>query len=229
MIEKIEIEIFNTGHITNCYLIYDENKEALIIDPADKAELIEEKIKELNLKPKYILLTHGHADHVFALEEISNYYNIPIIANINEKGMFNKSVNNYSEVFGKTQKEFNLDKFIFKSNNEYIKVGNMVIKMIETPGHTGGSCCYFFEKENILVTGDTLFSDCFGRCDLETGSIDDMIDSLINLYKKYKGVTIYPGHNLSGIKIEDTYEYIRDYLKRTQYIDLNDILTKEEK
>ena len=224
MIKKLELEVKNFGHYTNTYLIYNEDKEAVIVDPADKAEIIIIEIEKLELKPKYVLLTHGHVDHVLALEEIVKKYNIKVIANIHEKDMLVGNVSNCSNVFGLTQNKYNLQDFILLNNEEYVSVGDMRIQMIHTPGHTKGSTCYYIEKENILITGDTLFSDCFGRCDLSTSNLDDMINSLIKLYKNFKEVQIYPGHENSGMKVIDTYPIVRRYLKYTSMIDLDDFV-----
>lgn len=224
MIKKIELEIKNSGHFTNTYLVYDENKEAVVIDPADKVEIIIQEIERLELKPKYVLLTHGHIDHLLALEGIMKKYNVKTIANINEKDMLSGNIDNCASVFGLVQSGYDLDKFILLDNDEYISVGNIKIQMIHTPGHTIGSCCYYIENENILITGDTLFSDCFGRCDLATGSIDNMVKSLIRLYKDFSNVKIYPGHDMSGIKVIDTYPVVRRYLKYTEMIDLDDFV-----
>ena len=224
MIKKLELEVKSFGHYTNTYLIYNENKEAVIVDPADKAEITITEIEKLELKPKYVLLTHGHVDHVLALEEIVKKYNIKVIANIHEKDMLVGNVSNCSNVFGLQQKKYNLQDFILLNNEEYISVGDMKIQMIHTPGHTKGSTCYYIEKENILITGDTLFSDCFGRCDLPTSNLDDMINSLIKLYKNFKEVQIYPGHENSGMKVIDTYPIVRRYLKYTSMIDLDDFV-----
>lgn len=224
MIKKLELEIKNFGHFTNTYLIYDKNKEVVIVDPADKADVIIAEIEKLELKPKYVLLTHGHVDHVLALEEIIHKYDIKVIANINEKDMLVGNVSNCSNVFGLTQNKYNPDDFILLNNEEYISVGDMKIQMIHTPGHTIGSCCYYIEKENILITGDTLFSDCFGRCDLETANLEDMVNSLIKLYKNFSNAHIYPGHDASGMKVIDTYPVVRKYLKYTSMIDLDDLV-----
>lgn len=224
MIKKLELEVKSFGHYTNTYLIYNENKEAVIVDPADKAEITITEIEKLELKPKYVLLTHGHVDHVLALEEIVKKYNIKVIANIHEKDMLVGNVSNCSNVFGLQQKKYNLQDFILLNNEEYVSVGDMRIQMIHTPGHTKGSTCYYIEKENILITGDTLFSDCFGRCDLPTSNLDDMINSLIKLYKNFKEVQIYPGHENSGMKVIDTYPIVRRYLKYTSMIDLDDFV-----
>lgn len=224
MIKKLELEVKNFGHFTNTYLIYDKNKEVVIVDPADKADVIIAEIENLELKPKYVLLTHGHVDHVLALEEIIHKYDIKVIANINEKDMLVGNVSNCSNVFGLTQNKYNPDDFILLNNEEYINVGDMKIQMIHTPGHTIGSCCYYIEKENVLITGDTLFSDCFGRCDLKTANLEDMVNSLIKLYKNFKEVQIYPGHDASGMKVIDTYSVVRKYLKYTSMIDLDDFV-----
>ncbi len=220
-IEEVQLEILDTGHITNCYILYNNEKEALIVDPAFNSEVIINKIEKLNLKPKYVLLTHAHADHTMALNEIVEKYNINVIANKKEKNMIEGKVNDYADVFGLKTIEKPLDKFIYLKDGEIIKLGNDEIKMIHTPGHTVGSVCYYIVNQNMLLTGDTLFKDCFGRCDLATGSIDDMIKSLIKLYKEYNNCRIYPGHESVGVTVEDTYYYIKIYLRKSFQFDLD--------
>ena len=110
MLEKLEIEISNTGHYTNSYIYYDDtSKEAIVIDPADRAEKIISYIEKHNLRLKYILLTHGHADHVLAVNTIIKRYRIKVIANINEKNMIIGNITNYSNVFGLIQEKINED------------------------------------------------------------------------------------------------------------------------
>lgn len=224
MIKKLQLEIKDFGHYTNTYLIYNEDKEAVIVDPADKSEIIITEIEKLGLNPKYVILTHGHLDHVLALEEIVNKYNIKVIANLNEKDMLIGNVSNCSDAFGLEQKKYNLDDFILLNNEESINLGDMKIKMVHTPGHSKGSSCYYIEKENILITGDTLFSDCYGRCDLPTSNMEDMVNSLIKIYKNYSEVYIYPGHDDSGMKVRDTYPLVRKLIRYTSMIDLDDFV-----
>ncbi len=226
MLKQLELEISNTGHYTNSYIFFDDvSKEAVIIDPADKAEEIIKYIQKLNLKLKYIMLTHGHADHVQAVNRIIQKYSVKVIANIKEKDMLTGKITNYSDVFGLKQEIINEDECLFLNDGDIVKINGATFKMIYTPGHTIGSVCYLLEEKSILFTGDTIFSNCFGRCDLVTASIEDMANSLVKIYKNYKkDVKVYPGHGKVGIDISQTYEYVRQELEYNTLVDLNDIL-----
>lgn len=205
--EKYEIEIKNTGHITNSYILYNGANIA-IIDPADKFEFFKEKIEKENLNLKYVFLTHAHADHILALYKMLEEYDIKVVANIEEKDMLIKKVDNCASVFGLEQKVFKLEKFIFVNDGEYIDFDDIKIKCISTPGHTKGSTCYLIENENILFTGDTIFESSFGRTDLASGSSKDIINSIVKLFKNYSDCIIYPGHGNSNIKLKNIYERI---------------------
>lgn len=205
--EKYEIEIKNTGHITNSYVLYSGANIA-IIDPADKFEFFKEKIEKENLNLKYVFLTHAHADHILALYKMLEEYDIKVVANVEEKDMLIKKVDNCASVFGLEQKAFKLEKFIFVNDGEYIDFDDIKIKCISTPGHTKGSTCYLIENENILFTGDTIFESSFGRTDLTSGSSKDIINSIVKLFKNYSDCIIYPGHGNSNIKLKNIYERI---------------------
>ena len=205
--EKYEIEIKNTGHITNSYILYNGANIA-IIDPADKFEFFKEKIEKEDLNLKYVFLTHAHADHILALYKMLEEYDIKVVANIKEKDMLIKKVDNCASVFGLEQKAFKLEKFIFVNDGEYIDFDDIKIKCISTPGHTKGSTCYLIENENILFTGDTIFESSFGRTDLASGSSKDIINSIVKLFKNYSDCIIYPGHGNSNIKLKNIYERI---------------------
>ena len=205
--EKYEIEIKNTGHITNSYILYNGANIA-IIDPADKFEFFKEKIEKENLNLKYVFLTHAHADHILALYKMLEEYDIKVVANVEEKDMLIKKVDNCASVFGLEQKAFKLEKFIFVNDGEYIDFDDIKIKCISTPGHTKGSTCYLIENENILLTGDTIFESSFGRTDLTSGSSKDIINSIVKLFKNYSDCIIYPGHGNSNIKLKNIYERI---------------------
>ena len=205
--EKYEIEVGNTGHITNSYILYNNNDIA-IIDPADKFEFFKEKIEKENLNLKYVFLTHAHADHILAIYKILEEYDVKVIANKNEKDMLDKKIDNCASVFGLEQKAFKLESFILLDDGEYIDFDGIKIKCINTPGHTKGSCCYLIEKNNILFTGDTIFENSFGRTDLASGSSRDIINSIVKLFKNYNECVIYPGHGSSGFKLKNIYERI---------------------
>lgn len=225
MIKLIKINVLGSYHVTNCYIIWDEKtKEAAIVDPADDAQKIIENIRDLNLKLKYVMLTHAHKDHTIALNELLKNYDIKVIASVDEAPMLEGKVNDCSDVFGLSQVPFDLSRFILLNDGECFNIGDINIKIIHTPGHTKGSACYYIEDEKILLTGDTLFSDCFGRCDLDSASIEDMANSLYNLYKNYNDVHIFPGHNLTNINIKDTYPQIKELLEYVAGVNLDELL-----
>ncbi len=225
MIKLIKINVLRSYHVTNCYIIWDEKtKEAAIVDPADDAQKIIENIRDLNLKLKYVMLTHAHKDHTIALNELLKNYDIKVIASVDEAPMLEGKVNDCSDVFGLSQVPFDLSRFILLNDGECFNIGDINIKIIHTPGHTKGSACYYIEDEKILLTGDTLFSDCFGRCDLDSASIEDMANSLYNLYKNYNDVHIFPGHNLTNINIKDTYPQIKELLEHVAGVNLDELL-----
>lgn len=213
MIKELRINIQDTEHVTNVYLVWDEKTlEAILIDPADKSSIISNAIEENSLKLKYVLLTHAHKDHTVALPDIMERYpDAKVVANINEKEMLEGKYSDSSYVFNlKQYVDYDFSRFMFLKDKDEIYIGDKKIIMYETPGHTKGCACFYLESENALFSGDTLFEDCFGRCDLVTSNIYDMAKSLTRLYDMFldKGIKIFPGHGWSGDLIDDGYEYI---------------------
>lgn len=193
-IEKIEVDVANAGHITNCYLVFDETKKAILIDPGYDAYRILSKLKEKKVTLQYILLTHGHADHMGALKEIEEATRVPILISPKEKDMVLEKIENYAAYLGVERQNISEDCLQTVQDEESVLIGNHVGKILYTPGHSAGSICLFFEKEQILFTGDTVFSDCYGRCDLLGGSKEEMILSLRKVFKLGEEIKIFPGH-----------------------------------
>jgi len=171
----MEIKRLRVGELgTNCYLLISEN-EILIIDPGGSAEKILKEIKNKKAKPSFILNTHYHFDHTLANEKIREETKAKILIHELEKNLIN----------------FKADEFL-KEGDE-IKIGNIILKVLHTPGHTKGSICLL--GKNFVFTGDTLFRDGHGRTDLPGGSQKDLEESLKKLSKILKpGTRIYPGH-----------------------------------
>lgn len=207
-IEKIEIDVANQGHITNCYLVFDESKEAVLIDPADKADKIISKIKRLDVVVKYILITHAHGDHIGALEEIQNYTNANIIIHKNDLDMLLGNVENYCDMLLVKQPHLTNDKIITIEDGYLFKLGDLEFEIIHTSGHSAGCICLYEKNSNVLFTGDTLFADCYGRCDLYSGDFENMVSSIKRLFARFNNTTIYPGHGKS-VKIESSKKYVR--------------------
>lgn len=169
----------------NIYVLVDEkSKDACIVDPGGNADILIQKIEELNCNVKYILLTHGHFDHVEALNEIESKYKAPIYMNENEV-YFMKSD---KTVFGSLPKEYNIVK-----DGDTLPFGDGEIKCIHTPGHTKGGMCYLYKEA--MFTGDTLFKGSVGRSDFIGGDFNELINSIkTKLMILDEGIKVYPGH-----------------------------------
>ena len=175
---------------TNCYIIYD-NGEAIIIDPRYPDERIAEFIDENGLKVKFIYLTHCHFDHMLGATWLKEKYNVDITCLDKEKENLNNCDVNLSLRMTGKKVEIKADR-VFSENDE-IKVGNLSFRVIHTPGHTSGSSSLY--GDGILISGDTLFSDCFGRCDLPTSNFSAILKSVSEkLYILPKDTIVYPGH-----------------------------------
>lgn len=190
-----KVEGYQVGQImTNCYLVSnEETKELVIIDPGDQADLLARKIDESGAKPMAILLTHGHFDHVLAVNELAEQYQIPVYAHENEKKQLHSTAVEFFPHLGRSG-EIRVDHFI--SGEPLLKLAGFEIKVFMTPGHTQGGVCYYFEKEGLLFSGDTLFFGSIGRTDFPGGSYKDLIQSVeTKLFPLPEDVVVYPGHN----------------------------------
>ena len=181
---------------TNCYLLKNkETGELIIVDPADCPEKIEMKISRMNGKPVAILLTHGHFDHILAAQAVKEKYNIPIYASEKEETtLLNPKVN--LSVFG--HGSCTLDADVYLKDLQGVELAGFSVQMIETPGHTVGSCCYYLKEEGVLFSGDTVFQGSVGRTDFPEGSTAAIVRSLHRLLDTLPDETeVYPGHDAS--------------------------------
>ena len=184
--------ILTNPYAENCYVISDDNGTGVIIDPGSDAENISLQLKQIGVKPVAILLTHGHFDHVGAVNYLKNEYNLQVYANIYEKGILSDASKIY--VFGGEGEAVKVDKWV--SDGDEICFGELKFKVLYTPGHTPGSCCYLIE--DLLFAGDTIFYESIGRCDLPGGSFETIDKSIrLKIYTLDDNVTIYPGHGMA--------------------------------
>ena len=179
---------------TNCYLLKNKNTgELLIVDPADHAQEIFSRIREMQAKPAAILLTHGHYDHILAVEDVKKEYQIPVYACEKEAGTLLDPSANLS---GYGNRSCSLKADILLEDLQAFEAAGFSVQMLHTPGHTPGSCCYYLKDEGILFSGDTLFYGSVGRTDFPTGSGTDMQASVKRLLKELPETTrVCPGHN----------------------------------
>lgn len=204
----IEPPIDNNNYV----LIDEETREAALIDcsspaiwnkvPYTKGKVSvstvgenREEIEDVSLK--YILLTHGHFDHIAGIKSKNSFS--PDVLNEIPKVYMHKAdldwvneVNTFMPMMGMPEMDIpQIDVFI--EDGDVIKLGNIEIKVIHTPGHTQGSVCYY--ADGVLFSGDTIFREAVGRCDLQGGSFEQIVDSIENkLYKLPDDTIIYPGH-----------------------------------
>lgn len=181
---------------TNCYFVYKEgHREVLLFDPADKGGYIYESLTKHDLKVAGILLTHGHFDHIWGSNELRELSGANIYAYKEEKKVCEDAGNNVSAQAGRP---YTVKPDEYLEDGATITIAGMTCQLIATPGHTGGSCCYYFEQDKILISGDTLFQESVGRTDLPTGSMSTLIRSVKErLIVLPEDVTVYPGHGES--------------------------------
>lgn len=184
MIERIVVGALQT----NCYIVYSDNSAA-IIDPGDEAEKILEKLNHLNLRPSLVFLTHGHFDHIGAAEEIREKTGAKIYCSKDEKEILGSFRLNLSE-YGNELLAFSPDEVF--SDGDTVSVGPLEFKFMRTPGHTKGSSVIFLGDN--LFSGDTLFSDGYGRTDFPTGNGEELWASLKKLRSLDKDYNVFPGH-----------------------------------
>lgn len=212
-IENIQVDIAGCGHITNSYVIYDETiKKGVLIDPGYDAKKIIDRISKIGVKIEYIVLTHAHGDHIGVLKEMYEYTNSPIIVHENDYDMLIGKIDSYSKFQGIALQDLSKCEIQKVKDGFNFNVGELNLEIIHTPGHTSGSLCLFEKTSNSLFTGDTIFSDCYGRCDLATASFDDMVNSIKKIFNRFDDVIIYPGHGKSD-NLNRSKKYIRMLLK----------------
>lgn len=191
----MKIEKFVLGSLaTNSYLIEnEETKELVIVDPATCPDYVISHVKSNGYEPKAILLTHGHFDHVMGIDGWVKEFDIPVYLHEEEKEILVNPELNLSSMFGKT---YSYNKVNVLKDGDVLEVAGFSFRIIHTPGHTKGGCCYYEENEEILISGDTLFHSSVGRSDFPTGSAAMLVKSIREkLFVLPDTVMVYPGHD----------------------------------
>ena len=179
----------------NCYIaINEDTNESIIIDPGSAFERIKSAVESTGTKPVAILLTHGHFDYAGEAASTAKEYGIKVYTHeATAEELKNPSINLSGDMFGDS-KSYSAD--VFLKDDEEIDLAGLHIKCLFTPGHTPGGCCFYFPNEDIVFTGDTLFSGSVGRTDFPGGSMSQLVGSIKSKLMTLSDDTIcYPGHN----------------------------------
>mgnify|MGYP001617982235 CR=1 FL=1 len=185
---------------SNCYLVWDQlANEGVVIDPGDSGEYISEEIVREGFDLRSVLLTHGHFDHVLAALEIKLNFGVPIRLNERDEFLYQKAPESAKHWAGVgTGLVAKIDEYI--KEGEEIVFGRNRLKVVETPGHTPGSVCFYEKREKMLFTGDLLFADGIGRTDFGYSDPEEMKKSLKKIERLVReGVEIWPGHGESFV------------------------------
>ncbi len=190
----MKIELYVVGPVqTNCYFIINEsNNEMIILDPGASAAALAKKIEEAGYQPKAILITHGHFDHAAAAEELAKHFAIPVYAHEAERETMEKPSVNLSSTMGEAQ-SYPVD--VYVKDEQELDLAGMHIRVLFTPGHTAGGCCYYFPYEDALFCGDTLFYGSVGRTDFPGGSMSTLVRAIREkLMVLPENTVCFPGH-----------------------------------
>lgn len=193
----MQVKCLSVGPLqANCYIVINaESNTLLIIDPGHDQDYILGKIRKNGGKPNSILLTHGHADHISAATAISKELSIPVYLHENDCTWAFSEHNTIDGLYAPQAKPSLLT--FLEGQSVQCNFEDLTCNAILTPGHSPGSVCYYFKKDNILFSGDTLFSGSIGRTDLDLGSPNEMKESLEKLAKLPGCIRVYPGHGPS--------------------------------
>lgn len=211
------VDIFYSRQACNTYIVFNENNEGFLVDPGYNANnVLIDHIKKLNINLKAILITHGHFDHIGALEDILNLFpEIPVYIHEEEaEFLTNPKLNlsiEASEWLGKVL-DYNPKNIKTLLDNEEFEVAGFKINCLHTPFHTKGSSSYLVSSEKEVFTGDSLFYMTVGRTDLPTGSNRTLESSLLKLKKLPDELKVYPGHGVvTSLEREKKYNhYLRN-------------------
>ncbi|MBQ1334382.1 MAG: MBL fold metallo-hydrolase [Clostridia bacterium] len=182
---------------TNCYLVYDEaDSVCVIIDPGEEALTILDVLRTLKLDAQAILLTHTHFDHIGAVRMIQDALDIPVYVNPNETNIKDSWKNVH-----------------LVNDGDKLTIGKLTYEFLLTPGHSEGSMC--IKVDETIFSGDTLFRENCGRCDLPGGDYKQMLKSLKRLSLISGNFAVFPGH---GPKTTLNYERMNNpYMRESRY------------
>lgn len=189
---------------TNCYIVEREDGSCLLFDPGSDGGNLIKWLEERKLRPRAILLTHAHFDHIGAVDEVREFFEIPVYVHEKEKNWLGAPMLNGSQYFRMKSliTARPADHLFLQEETRNLEGFDFAI--LETPGHSPGSISYYFEKEGFVISGDALFKGSIGRTDLPEGNHDQLLNSI---HKKLltlpEETIVMPGHGTATTIIDE--------------------------
>ncbi len=201
------ITLDSAGYASNSYLIVDDDsREFVVVDPSVGTDVAASFFDD-GYVLKYVLLTHGHFDHILFLDEWRAKGAKACIHEGDAEFLGDPSKSLYLQFFARDTKHADAD--VILKDKSQLTLGKNVIEVISTPGHTKGSVCYVFD--DTMISGDTLFEGSIGRTDLYGSSVLDMRETIEKLSDIDKNYTVYPGHGgATTLAREKSYGYLHN-------------------
>ncbi len=175
---------------TNCYIVWQENQEALIIDPGAEPEQVNQFLNNKGLTPQAILLTHAHLDHIGAVGDLRMQWGIPVYVHELEADWLLDPEKNGSAHFPGFEPIRLKQAERYFAKEEEIKISSFVFSLLETPGHSPGGVSFYFQDQQVVFSGDCLFNGSIGRTDLYGGNLDELMATLEQKLLTLPGETV---------------------------------------
>jgi glyoxylase-like metal-dependent hydrolase (beta-lactamase superfamily II) len=194
----LTVKIFSFNPVSeNTYIVYNDDNEALIIDPGcyfdEEKKALAEFIANNKLRPVQLLNTHCHLDHVFGNKWVYETFGLELFLHANEEQVL-KFAPQSGKMWGLEFENYE-GPLHFLNEHDVIKLERDELKVINAPGHSPGSICFYSEAERFIIAGDALFKESIGRTDLPGGNHEVLIQSIKEqLFVLPDDVTVYPGH-----------------------------------
>ena len=201
----LKIEQMELGPVqTNCYIVSNDGKEALIFDPGEEGHKIKGLLKKRGLTPLAILLTHAHFDHIGAVDELRELYRIPVYLHTLEKDWLGRPNLNGSGKYAAVPDYRVNDADVLLANEKELIIGSFKMDLLHTPGHSPGSISFSFKEDGFAIVGDTLFRGSIGRTDLIDGSETKLLQSIRSSLLTLPAQTVlFPGHGPDTTPFEE--------------------------
>lgn len=191
----MKITMYATGALgVNTYLAVDkETNKGFVVDPGGYSPAMVQAVKDGNIDLEYIIVTHGHSDHICGVNELKEAFpDAKIVAHEDEETMLLDINMNFSASFGTP---YTVHADIFVKDGDVLQVGKLELKFFHTPGHSKGGMCVYIADKNVLFSGDTLFCQSIGRTDFPDGSFKELADSIHKkLFVLPDETDVFPGH-----------------------------------